>query len=64
MAASTTLEKKYQRVRGEAVAFACDEFGVEPERVLVGWSEHDCIVDVYKPGEKKTTRFIYFYEED
>lgn len=64
MAVATALEKKYQRVRAEATAFACDKFGVEPNKVLIAWSEHDCVVDVYMPGEKKTTRFIYFYEED
>jgi hypothetical protein len=62
--AATTLEKKYQRVAAEAVEYACKEFGVGSDRVTVAFSEHDCIVDVFKPGATVSTRFVYFYEED
>lgn len=62
--ATTALEKKYQRVRDEAVAYACEKFGVPSERVLVAFAEHDCIVDVYKLGASVTSRFVFYYEED
>lgn len=62
--AATAIEKKYQRVRDEAVEFTCTEFGVESDRVIVAFSEHDCVVDVFKPGATASTRFVYYYEED
>jgi len=61
--ATTALEKKYQRVRDEAIDFAVKEYDCEREEAIVSFSEHDCIVDVLQPGAAGK-RFVYFYEED
>lgn len=60
---ATALEKKYQRARDEAVAFAVKEFGCEPEAAIVSFAEHECVVDVMRPGQP-SHRFIYCYDED
>lgn len=63
--AVSAVEKKYQRVRDEAVEFALKEFDTEKKDVLVSFSDHECIVDIVgREGGVDAKRFIFFYEED